>query len=437
MRPYVFPSVTLRWLLMCGLLLCGTLPALTSERPAAGKDQKKGSVKKPVPLPALGRPVPRVVVPTSAASAHPATRTAFQHYYDLELDAAVRDFERVYAELPDDPFAANHLLAGVFFRELLRVGALDSSLYSSNAFLSRKEYAVDPVARDRILALAHRSIALADVRLQRDARDVHALYARGVARALLAGYQGIMERAWFAALRTAHAARQDHERVLEISPDYADAKTVVGIHNYIAGSVPWTVKLALSITGMGGDRHRGLALLAEAAASQGVTALDARVALALFLRREQRYHQALPVVQGLIETRPRNFFFALEEGNLLNAAGEGQRAAAAYKNVLTAARQGRFTQPHPELAAYGLGEALRGQRDFRQAAAAYDTARAARSADAELSLRAALAAGEMYDALGDRDHALERYRAVLEAAPPGSPYHAAARKRLREPFRLR
>jgi tetratricopeptide (TPR) repeat protein len=201
--------------------------------------------------------------------------------------------------------------------------------------------------------------------------------------------------------------------------------------------MPWTVKLGLSLTGMSGNKNKGLALLAEAAAAQGVTALDARIALALFLRRNQQYHQALPVVQQLTQERPRNFYFALEEGNILNAAGEGLRAAAAYRHVLDATARGGYAQPRPELAAYGLGEALRGQRQFLPAAQAYDRVQGARAADAELSLRACLAAGEMYDALGDRDHALDRYRTVLRTAPADSALHSAARKRLKEPFKVR
>lgn len=437
MRPY-FPQPASLRLLALFLIVVTAAPLGIAERSAfaAPADSPKRG-KKPIPLPALQQPRPRVVLAASPSSGHPYTRSGFDRFYDLELDLAVRDFERTYADHPEDPFAVNHLLLAVFFRELLRLGALDSSLYSGNGFITRKEYPLDPALRDRVLALSARSVALCDLRLERDPNDVNALYARGVARALLAGYQGLIQRAWFAALKTAHAAREDHERILELSPDFIDAKTISGIHNYIAGSVPWTAKIALSLTGMSGNKNRGLAMLAEVAGADSETSLDARIALALFLRREQRYQQALPVVQQLMAQRPRNFYFALEQANLLNAAGEGLKAADAYRSVLNAARAGRYADPRPELAAYGLGEALRGQRQFLPAAQAYDRAHAARKADAELSLRACLAAGEMYDALGDRIHALDRYRTVLASAPPDSGFHAAARRRLKEPFTLR
>lgn len=54
----------------------------------------------------------------------------------------------------------------------------------------------------------------------------------------------------------------------------------------------------------------------------GETAVNARIALSLFLRREHKYAEALPLVRILIGSYPRNFLFALEKANLLNALGQ-------------------------------------------------------------------------------------------------------------------
>src|SRR5512142_2728239 len=51
----------------------------------------------------------------------PLTRSGFEHFYNLEYEKAVRNFERVAEEHPDDPFAVNHLLSAVLFRELYRI----------------------------------------------------------------------------------------------------------------------------------------------------------------------------------------------------------------------------------------------------------------------------------------------------------------------------
>jgi len=48
----------------------------------------------------------------------PLNLTAFNHFYNLDYDRAVQEFEQVLARHPDDPFAVNHLLTSTLFREL-------------------------------------------------------------------------------------------------------------------------------------------------------------------------------------------------------------------------------------------------------------------------------------------------------------------------------
>ena len=55
-------------------------------------------------------------------------------------------------------------------------------------------------------------------------------------------------------------ARHDHERVLELDPNYLDAKLVVGTHNYVMGSLPWSVKVAVALVGLSGIEGKGSAI---------------------------------------------------------------------------------------------------------------------------------------------------------------------------------
>ena len=139
---------------------------------------------------------------------------------------------------------------------------------------------------------------------------------------------------------------------------------------------------------------------------------DGKIVLALFLRREQKYDEALKVVSGMQTEFPRNFMVASEYAHLMNAAGHGQEAIAAYRKVLAGCRNNAYTGCRIELPAYGLGEALRGQRQYQEAAEAYDLA-ASHGNDPDLRLKATLSAGEMYDVLQKRETALEKYRTVI------------------------
>ncbi|MGH9579177.1 MAG: hypothetical protein ACRD3R_17200, partial [Terriglobales bacterium] len=174
----------------------------------------------------------------SPVRSDPLTRSGFDAYYSLDYDTAIRHFEQIAAKYPDDPHAVNHLLSAVLFKELYRIGAFETSLYSNNSFLDRKQLPPDPKVSARIQQLIARSTELCEQRLRANASDLDALYARGVVRGMASTYMGLLQKAWYAALKNAKGARADHERVLELDPKFTDAKMVVGIHEYIAGSLP-------------------------------------------------------------------------------------------------------------------------------------------------------------------------------------------------------
>src|SRR5215469_4591624 len=346
----------------------------------------------------------------------PATRKGFEDFYNLEYDKSIKEFETVVQAHPDDPFAVNHVLSAVIFKELYRIGALDTEAYATDNFINKKYLQpLDPKVHDRVNDLSTKAIQLSDSRLATNPNDTNALYARGVAKGLRSTYMGMAEHAWFAALRNAIGARHDHERVLELDPKYIDAKISVGVDLYVIGSLSWPARVAGSVAGLSGNKQKGLDYLRDVVAhGSPEVAWDAKIALALFLRREQKYDEALQIVGGMNQAFPRNFLVATEYSHLLNAAGHGPQAVAAYQKVVAGCRSNAFTVCRMEIPAYGLGEAMSGQRDFQGAADAYELA-ANSAIEPDFKQRATLKAGEMYDAMHKRDAALEKYKAVIAA----------------------
>ena len=364
----------------------------------------------------------------------PLNSEAFDRFYNLDYDRAVQDFERVAQKYPDDPFAVNHLLTGVLFRELYRMGALNSGEYANDSFINAPHRPADPKAKQRIKELVDRALRLEQKRLDADGKDVDALYARWVTRAQFATYTALIERAWFSALRNAVGARRDHERVLELSPGYTDAKLVVGAHNYVLGSLPWAVKVGASMVGLGGNRDKGLQYLQECAAAEGEASTDAKVLLMLFLRREKHFDQALRFNRDLVARFPQSSLLAMEEGNLLRASGKPAEAANVYRKIWQAGREGKYPGQHYEMAANSLGDLLRSQKDYQGAAAAYELVSTVPQPDPEMKQRASLAAGEMYDLLKKREVAVRKYQEVL-AVNSGNAPADAARKFMKEAYR--
>ena len=364
----------------------------------------------------------------------PQNLIAFNHFYNLDYNRAVQEFEQVLARHPDDPFAVNHLLTATLFRELYRMGVLNTGEYANDTFISAAHRPADPKIKRQINDLVNRALQLEEKRLTANANDVEALYARGVTRAQFATYTALIERAWFSALRNAVGARRDHERVLELSPSTTEAKLIVGAHNYVVGNLPWGVKAAASMLGLGGNKDKGLQYLRECAQGNGETSIDAQILLAVFLRREHHYDEALPLVRGLVPRFPQDVLLALEEGHLLRAAGRKQEAEAVYRRIWQAGREGRYPGLHYEIAALSLGDLLRNQKNYSGAAAAYEQVGQAPQADSEALQKAYLGAGEMYDLLQKRDLALAKYQAVV--ASDGSTVLAeTARKLMKEAYR--
>jgi Flp pilus assembly protein TadD len=72
---------------------------------------------------------------SAAAAAKPSVhevlvREGFDHFYNLEYDQAIANFERAIAQSPGDPDLHNHLAESLVFREMYRNGALESEMVS-------------------------------------------------------------------------------------------------------------------------------------------------------------------------------------------------------------------------------------------------------------------------------------------------------------------
>ena len=375
-------------------------------------------------------------VHTNPINREPLVREAYDRFYNLDYPGAVERFQRVRAEHPGDPQATAMLLNAELFQELYRQDLLDTTFYANDGFLSgRHATDEDPQARDRILGLADEAIHEADVRLAQNGSDVNALYARGWARSLKCTYLAMVERGFSAGFRLAMKARDDEEQVLKLDPDYIDAKLVVGVYQYVVGALPWPFKLLIGFVGISGSKTQGLAMLRDDGARGVTTSVEARTVTALFLRREGRYQEAIEVVRTLKHEYPHDYLFCLEEANLRKDAGEGMRAVDAYREIVADARKpGYFAEARLELTNFGLGDALRGQRHYGEAADAYEQAAWSHTVSPELKVRSLLAAGQCRDLNGERQRAIMNYQGAIDAGPQTSRADVA-RRYLRTPYR--
>ena len=371
-----------------------------------------------------------------ALAHNPQVEAGFGCFYAMDYECAQSDFAAVVKSHPGDPVASVFLLNNMVFSELNRLDLLDTTFYNTNGFLIGNHLVKEnPQTSAAIVALAGQVESEADARLRQNPNDLDALFARGWARALEATYIAMAERHFGHAFHLALDARSDSQHVLDLDSDYADAKLVVGVYQYVMGALPWGFKLLLGFVGMHGSKTEGMALLEQDAEHGWVTNVEAQTARMLFLRREARYGQAIEIAEEMVARYPHNFLFSLEMANLEKDKGLGMTAVYAYQHTLALAQKpGYFHHAHPELAYFGLGEAMRGQKHYAEAVTAYKNAIATPSVSPELQQRCWLGIGKTYDMEQNHVQAIEAYRHVI-ALGANSVEADRARHYIHSPYR--
>lgn len=355
-------------------------------------------------------------VETNPLNRDAKVREAFDRFYIMDYNGALSRFQAIRNEHPNNPLATDYLLYTTVFKELFRLDLLDTTFYANDGFLTGKHTVVeDPHARDQIKSLSDQAVDQANLQLKANPNDVNALFARGWAKSLEATYLAMVERSFSAALRLANQARGDHARILQLNPDYVDAKLVVGNYEYVIGALPLPFKIFIGFAGIHGSKATGMEMLRDAGARGVITSVEARVCMMLFLRREAKYQEAEQIAEGLVAEYPRDFLFHLEVANLQKDAGAGLKAISSYREVIDLAKKpGYFPSAQLELVYFGLGDTLRGQRLYADAVEAYRDAAQQSTISPELKRRCLLAAGQVYDLMRDHDKAKQQYQAVID-----------------------
>ncbi len=264
----------------------------------------------------------------------PLTQRGWEHFYNNEFDEAVADFEKEVTTRPDDPEAWNHLAQGVLYLEMDRNGALESQLVTgNNPFLRRAKLEISPEDKTRFLNALAKATSLSQAQLEKDPKNIQALYALSVVQGLRSNYLFLVEKAWVDALKAASSARKFSNKILEIDPTFVDTNIVQGLDNYIVGSLPVYMRALGFVAGVHGDREAGIKELQMVADRGILSKWDARILLAAIYRRERRSQDAIPLVKGLAERFPRNYLFPLELVQMYSDVGNKDAALATLADV--------------------------------------------------------------------------------------------------------
>ena len=362
----------------------------------------------------------------------------FNHFYNLEYDQAIAVFEKAIAQNPGLPDLHNHLAQSLIFREMFRNGALESELVSgSNSFLRRPKLNPTPETEKRILDEIASSMALAEAKLKQNPNDTAAMYALGIAYGLRSNYFWVVKKAWRDSLKDATAARKLHNRISELEPNNVDARLVQGLHDYIAGSLPWGFKMLGFMVGIHGDKEKGVRTVQDVAKNGKRNRVDAEVFLCALYRRENQSKLAVPLVQDLIRRYPRNYLLRMELGQMYSQAGDGVRGLQAVDEVarLKETHAPGFDRVPWEKIYYQQGSIQfwyndldRSLENMKKVAAAGD------DVDLNTGVQAYLRMGQIYDMKQRRPEAIAAYKKAIAYAPQAEAAQES-RKYLSTPYR--
>ena len=350
-----------------------------------------------------------------------AVQRGFDHFYNLEFDLAVANFEKAIETEPAVPDLHNHLAQSILYREMLNAGALESELVSGgNAFLRREK--MNPTAEDqrRFDTAIGKAMTFAQEGLKSEPDDKDLLYSLGISYSLRANYNFLVRKSWMDSLRDATQGRKLHNRITDLDPSYIDARLVQGVHDYIVGSLPWHYKLLGFLVGFRGDREEGIRTVEQVAEQGNRTRDDASILLAVVYRRERKFASAIAVLERLIPKYPRNYLLRFELAQMHSDNGDGKAALKAIAEVGKLKRTGTpgFARLPVEKILYYRGTVEFWYRDYAAAIADLErvTAKAA-DLDPNTGVTAWMRLGQAYDLTGERTRAQRCYRAAVEYAP--------------------
>lgn len=336
---------------------------------------------------------------------------AFALAYNLDHEAAIAAMRSAAAEDPSNPAPYRALATVTWLNLLFKRGMVLVELYLGPVSKQDVSVVAPPSDAARVFQdNVSKAVSLAEAGVRRAPNDPSALYELGTAMGLQASWSATIEGRVLGAFGAARRAYNAHERVLELAPSRTDAGLIVGTYRYLVASLALPARWLAYMAGFGGDKEKGLRLIAEAAKHPSGAQTDAKFALVLLLNREARYDEAAAYVRDLQREYPRNRLLWLEAGSTLLRAGR----AADAETMLTEGIHKLQNDSRPRMFGEdGLWYYKRGAARVRLRRAAEATADLTMALTVETQAwvkgRTHLELGKAADLLGDRARARSEY----------------------------
>ncbi|MBI2818890.1 MAG: tetratricopeptide repeat protein [Acidobacteria bacterium] len=328
----------------------------------------------------------------TAAEARRLLDEGLDHFYNLEYDRAIANFERLREDDPGSAKWHNHVAMAYFYKELLQGGAFEGDLFdASNKFFKTKKFPVDSFLDSRFHRSNQKAIEICEQALKTQPEDRDALYSCGVGYAARAAHQGLIERSALNFLGNARRANNYHSRLVRAHPRHYDGYLIPGLYDFVLGSLPGPVKFLFFFAGLTGDKQRGMHLVENVSVWGNGAKHDAQILLTVIYRREKRFADARRTLEQLAVAFPRNYIFPLEIASLYRAADELPKAIRAYEQVLEKSHAGtpNFSEASAARIHFELGVLYQRTEDMEAAHRHFEQVAASRGSTPDLNAESA------------------------------------------------
>lgn len=348
-----------------------------------------------------------------------AVSTAIEHIRNLEYAESKEQLRHFLAADATNLRAWNYLAIATLYEEMFKRGVLESRVYGQGGDVFKpSKVAVTPEFQQELLGTLAKAQAVAQERLKSDPSDQDAMYWAGVTHGTRATYHFALRKEYMPALHEATEAYKYHRDLLKLNPRFVDAYLIVGMNNYVVGSLPWYIKVLAALTGRSGNRAEGLQQVKRAEKEGHFAREDAQLMLAVLYQREKRYAEALALYQEMAHSYPRNYVLQYELGSLLGLLNDWHSAALSYDSMLAKHRAGKSGYRDIPLAKvlYQSGQTHEHLQENEPALARYSEAGELPGSDRYIYI-SELAAADLLMRLQRPNEARQHYERIVSAVP--------------------
>ncbi len=334
--------------------------------------------------------------------------------YSLDFDVAEQKLEVLLDEAPESARLWNLLASSIWLKIVFEQEKLGLDSYMGNRLGG--DSSNDQVNRereDRLREVLDRAIRLSESTLEEDPDNIEALYIRGVAYGTLASFEATVKRAYLAANGVAKKAREDHLHVLRLDPSFNDARLTIGTYDYALSVLPGFVRFLLGVFGIRGDKEAGIRELEYAAELGDRGRTNAKMVLVVVYNREREHEKSLAILEDLHSQYPRNFLLEMAKASAYRRLESWEEAVETYETVLAKVVTGQdgYDRMDFEPIVFRIGEVNLRRLELDLALEAFSSL--VDSDNMDVKGRSHLWIGKVYDAMGERDRAIEEYDMVL------------------------